>query len=443
MAKVIPFHGFLFDRGRIKDLKSVMAPPYDCISSLLQDELYRSNPYNVIRLILGKTFSGDDENNNRYTRAADFFQEWTREGALVRDEEPAIYLYDQKYRNEEGAEVVRRGFLALVRLEDFSSGVVKPHENTLEGPKNDRFLLMKACGANLSPIFSLYSDPTFALESVMRKNRERTPDLAVRYDPEEQHLLWRVKDESQIRKCQELLNGKSLFIADGHHRYETALRYRDFMRSRNPGYTGKELFNYALMYFCNMEDQGLMVFPIHRLVFGLSGFDQDSFLKAVSRNFIIDPDQFDVEDPVSRKRVRSTLASKGKSCFAWYPGGGKVFLMKLRDEAVMNDYFPTDAPKALKTLDVSVLHRLVIEEILGISPEDQKNQKNIEYANSFDEALCAVHEGKAQMAFLMNPTKVTEVREVANVGGKMPQKSTYFYPKLLTGLVFNKITEDS
>ncbi|NLC71700.1 MAG: DUF1015 domain-containing protein, partial [Desulfuromonadaceae bacterium] len=298
------------------------------------------------------------------------------------------------------------------------------------------------CGANFSPIFSLYSDPTFALESVMRNDRKRTPDLAVRYDADEQHSLWRVTDESQIRKCQDLLNGKPLFIADGHHRYETALRYRDLLREQNPGYTGKELFNYALMYFCNMEDQGLMVFPTHRLVFGLADFDQASFLKAASKNFVIDPDQFDVEDPVSRKRVRSTLAGKGKNCFAWYPGGGKVYLMKLRDEAVMDDYFPADAPKALKTLDVSVLHRLVIEEILHISTDDQKNQKSIEYVNAFDEALCAVHQGKAQMAFLMNPTRVAEVREVANDGGKMPQKSTYFYPKLLTGLVINKIVED-
>ncbi|NLV25028.1 MAG: DUF1015 domain-containing protein [Deltaproteobacteria bacterium] len=442
MAKIAPFRGFLYDPNRIKDLKSVMAPPYDCISAPLQEELYRNNPNNVVRLILGKTFPSDDDYNNRYTRAAAFFQEWRREKILIRDQEPAVYLYDQKYRNEEGEEVTRRGFLALIRLEDFSSGVVKPHEHTLEGPKNDRFLLMKACGANFSPIFSLYSDPTFALESVMRKNRERTPDLAVRWEADEQHLLWRVRDESQIRKCQDLLSGKPLFIADGHHRYETALRYRDFMRERNPDHTGKELFNYTLMYFCNMEDQGLLVFPTHRLIFGLAAFDQASFLKAAARNFVVDPNQFDVEDPVSRRRLRTDLAAKGKNCFAWYPGGAKVYFMKLRDEAVMNDYFPADAAKALKTLDVSVLHRLVIEEILRISTEDQKNQKNIEYVNGFDAALCMVNRGQAQMAFLMNPTRVGEVREVANVGGKMPQKSTYFYPKLLTGLVINQIVDD-
>ncbi|NLC72062.1 MAG: DUF1015 domain-containing protein, partial [Desulfuromonadaceae bacterium] len=185
MAKIIPFRGFLYDPNRIKDLKSVMAPPYDCISPSLQEELYRSNPYNVVRLILGESFPADDDNDNRYTRAAAFFSKWRQEGILVRDDEPAIYLYDQKYRNQDGEEVVRRGFLALVRLEDFSTGVVKPHEHTLEGPKNDRFLLMKACGANFSPIFSLYSDPTFALESVMRNDRKRTPDLAVRYDADE------------------------------------------------------------------------------------------------------------------------------------------------------------------------------------------------------------------------------------------------------------------
>ncbi|MBN1141256.1 MAG: DUF1015 domain-containing protein [Deltaproteobacteria bacterium] len=442
MAKIAPFRGFLYQQSRIKDLKSVMAPPYDCISAALQEELYRHNPCNVVRLILGKTFDSDDDYNNRYTRAAAFFQEWRREGVLVRDEQPAVYLYDQKYPNEEGEEMVRKGFLALVRLEDFSSGVVKPHEHTLEGPKTDRFELMKACGANFSPIFSLYSDPTFALESVMRKNRERTPDLSVRYDGDEHHLLWRVTDEGQIRKFQELLNGKPLFIADGHHRYETALRYRDYLRDRTANFTGKEPFNYALMYFCNMEDQGLMVFPIHRLIFGLPALDPAAFLEAAAQNFVVEPDGFDIDDPVSRKRVRATLAGKGKYCFAWYPGGGKIYFLTLRNEAVMNGYFPAEAPKALKTLDVSILHRLVIEELLGISLEDQKNQKNIEYVKGFDEALRGVREGRAQMAFLMNATRVGEVREVANIGGKMPQKSTYFFPKLLSGMVINKITED-
>ncbi len=437
MAKIIPFCGILFNRDKIRDLRSVMAPPYDCISEEMQEELYSSNPYNVVRLILGKTTPEDTENANRYTRSAQTLNEWLGNGILVQDAEPAIYIYDQGYQDEDGTPITRRGFLALVRLEDFSTGTVKPHERTLDGPKNDRFMLMKACKANLSPIFALYSDPTFALEAILNHHRKREPDIAVRYN-NEQHNLWRVTDESPITICRTLLNDKPLLIADGHHRYETALRYRDLMREQMPDYTGRELFNYALMYFCNMEDPGLTVFPIHRLLSRLDAMDEATFLDKVAPLFVVQPDAFDADDPVSCKRVRNTLAEK-KHTFAWYPGGKKLYFMTLRDLEVMDKHFQGNVPQQLKTLDISILHKLIFEDLFHISEEDQRNEKYIRYVNNFAEALHAVRKNEAQMAFLLNPTRICEVREVANHGGKMPQKSTYFYPKLLSGLIFNKL----
>jgi uncharacterized protein (DUF1015 family) len=443
MAKINPFYGFLYNPEKVKDLGSVMAPPYDCISDEMQDQLYQLNPFNVVQLIYGKTFGTDDESDNRYTRAASTFKNWQQEKILIQDGEPAIYLYDQKFFTEDGAEVVRKGFLALAKLEDFSTGLIKPHEETLEGPKTDRFHLMKACKANFCPIFSLYSDPCCVLESVLKKNRERTPDLFVsNSELDEEHSLWRVTDQSQILKAQELLSGKPLFIADGHHRYETALMYRDFLRKENPDYTGKELFNYVLMFFANMEDQGLMVFPIHRLISGLVDFDLSQFLEAVRKNFRVETDYFDVSDPVSRKRVRMNLSQKGKHSFACYAGKGKVYFLSLKNEEIIDQFFSEDVPKALKVLDVSILHRMVFEEVFKMTAEDQKKQKFLKYLKNFDAGLQAVDSGNAQLVFLMNPTRVTEVREVANLGEKMPQKSTYFFPKLLSGMVINKILDN-
>jgi len=442
MAKISPFCGFLYNPEKVKDPGSVMAPPYDCISDEMQEELYQSNPYNVVQLIYGKILETDTEADNRYTRAASTFKKWQEEKVLVQDAEPAIYLYDQKFLTEDGEEVVRKGFLAMAKLEEFSTGLIKPHEETLEGPKADRFQLMKTCKANFCPIFSLYSDPCCVLEALLKKNRERTPDLVVKTsEPPEVHSLWRVTDKAQILKAQDLLSGKPIFIADGHHRYETALMYRDFLREQNPGYTGKEPFNYVLMFFCNMEDRGLMISPIHRLLSGLVDFDLQRFLDAVRENFRVETDYFDVNDPVSCKRVRLNLFQKGKHSFACYAGKGKIYFLSLKNEEIIDRFFPKEVPKALKVLDVSILHRLVFENIFKMTADDQKKQKYLKYLKSFDAGLKAVNSGQAQLAFLMNPTRVTEVREVANLGEKMPQKSTYFYPKLLSGMVINKILE--
>ena len=443
MAKIVPFRALRYNLTRIAEPRLVMAPPYDVISPALQDDLYNRHPFNVVRLILGKTGPEDSEANNRYTRAAAEFQLWQQDGVLVREAQPALYLYDQQYDLEDGATVVRSGFMALTRIEDFSSGVVKPHEKTLSGPKTDRLQLTKACGANFSPIFSLYSDPSCALQSLTRKVREERPEIDVTDDDGVVHRLWAVADPDLIKKAHDLLENKPLFIADGHHRYETAINYRNLMREKHPKYGGKELFNYVLMYFANMEDRGMLIFPTHRLVFNLPDLQLDAFLGSLEGVFSVESHPVETDDAGRRQEVRRLLKEKGKErrTLVLYAGGKTVHFLSLRDETVMDRFFDPKSPKALRTLDVSILHKLILEELLHISTEAQEQQTHLKYVKSFDEAFAAVDRGDCQLAFLMNSTRMNEVRDVANAGEKMPQKSTYFYPKLLSGLVINRIVE--
>lgn len=443
MAKLVPFRGLRYNLPRVDDPASLMAPPYDVISPALQEDLYRRSPFNVVRLILGKAEKGDSETDNRYTRAAADFQQWQQEGILVRDPEPSIYLYDQEYPLEEGGAVVRRGFIALSRIEEFTSGVVKPHEKTLRGLKVDRFSLIKACNAHFSPIFSLYADPCCVLEALSRKERERQPEIEVVDDDAVRHRLWRVTDPLIIRKAHDLLDNKPLLIADGHHRYEAAINYRNSLREKHPNFSGKETFNYVLMYFANMEDQGVLIFPTHRLIFNLPDFRLEPFLDALGEWFEIEARTIAPTDAESRKEVRRVLKEKGRArrTMALFTGGEMVYYLSLRDEKVMDRFFDPKTPKVLRTLDVSILHQLVFEKVLGITAEAQEQQSHLKYVKNFDEPFEQVLAGQAQAAFLMNATRMSEVRDVANAGEKMPQKSTYFYPKLLTGLVFSKIVE--
>jgi len=441
MAKIVPFRALRYNLEQVKNPAAVMAPPYDVISPALQENLYSRDPANVVRLILGKKNAGDDESSNCYTRAAVDFESWQQKKVLIRDIEPSIYLYDQQYPVEGLGTVVRKGIMALTRIEDFSSGVVKPHEKTLSGPKTDRLNLTKACGANFSPIFSLYSDPCCVLEALNRGQKERSPDVEVADDDGVIHRLWQVTDPSIIRKAQDLLDSKPLFIADGHHRYETAINYRNYMREKNPDYTGKELFNYVLMYFANMEDQGMLIFPTHRLLHNLQGFNLSTFLDSLGIYFDVEKEAIEPSDPEARKKAARVLQEKGNEghVFGLFAGGNTLYYLKLKDESVMDRFFDEKAPKALRTLDVSILHRLILEDILGITAEAQELQTNLKYVKNMDEPFSLVESGEMQLAFLLNATRMSEVRDVANAGEKMPQKSTYFYPKLLTGLVINKI----
>lgn len=438
MAKIVPFRGLRYSTKRIADLAQVTAPPYDVISPALQEELHQRHEHNIVRLLLGRISPEDTDEDNRYTRAAALLRQWRLDGVLCRDPEPSIYLYDQEYAAEDGQVLTRNGLIALARIEEFSTGLVKPHEKTLSDPKADRLALLKACQANLSPVFSLYSDPCCVLEVLAKKEKDRQPEVEVKDDDGVWHRLWRCTDENLIGKAQALLDNKPLVLADGHHRYEAAIAYRDYMRQLHPDFTGKELFNYVLMCLSNMEDKGMRIFPAHRVVSGLAGFDPAAFLGRLADYFDIESLAFDPRDAEQILALRARLSDLG-SCqhtLALYTGDGRIHYLCLRDEGVMDEFFDAKTPKVLRTLDISILHCLLLERLLGIASDDSER---LRYIRRIDEALGLVEGQGAQLAFLVNPTRMSEVRDVANAGEKMPQKSTYFYPKILSGMVINPI----
>jgi len=440
MAVIAPFKGILYNPEKIREMSKVIAPPYDVISPDGQENLYQRGDYNIVRLDFAKGSPSDNDINNRYTRAASDFKKWQADGILVMDERPAVYIYEQDYRLKDGTLKTRKGFISLVRIEELDSGVILPHERTLSGPKTDRLNLTKATDANFSPIFSLYSDPEMKTSALLSGESKTRPIVNVQGEDGANNRLWRVTDESIINGLIREISNKMIFIADGHHRYETALNYRNEMREKHPDYTGREGFNYTLMYFSNMDDEGLTVFPTHRLIYGVKDFDSAVFENRLSENFKIErmptPASADLWSSFMRR-----LKEKGKSghSFGVYAKGwNHAAIITLRNEEVM-DGLVAGHSKAYRRLDVTILHTLVIENILGVSKECQERKENIEYIQGEDDGLSKVQHGERQLFFILNPTKVTEVEEVANARDKMPQKSTYFYPKLLTGLVINKI----
>lgn len=439
MAKIAPFRGLRYNFERAGDPSQLVSPPYDSISPTLQQTLYVRSPYNAVRLVLGEERPGDNEHENRYTRAAADFALWQQQGILQREAQPSLYLYDQEFVDDSGQRVVRQGFMALVRLEDFFSGVIKPHEQTLPAVCQDRLQLIRACEGNLSPIFSVYSDPCGVLEVLAKREKNSPPTVAVTDDDGVQHRIWAVSEPGLLKKAHDLLDSKPLFLADGHHRYEAALAYRDAMRAQNPGYTGKEQFNYVLMYFTNMETQGMLIRPTHRLIGQLHGFQTETFLTRLRHYFEIETASFPLETRDGRLAARDALAARGRQqhTLGFYFGGSELHFLTLRDDQVMDQFFEPKAPKVLRLLDVSVLHRLVLEDLLNLTPGGDPGE--VSYVRSLDEVFAEVQAGGSQLAVLMNPTCMKDVRDVANAGEKMPQKSSYFDPKLLSGLVFQKI----
>jgi uncharacterized protein (DUF1015 family) len=424
MAEIKPFRALRYtaQAGKIEELT---CPPYDIISEEERVAFLNKNPRNVIRLELPK---GEDP----YTEARKTLKTWLADGTLRRDTDPGFYIYEEEFEAY-GVRKKVKGFICLVKLEEFSKGIVLPHEETLSKAKEDRFRLMQATGCNFSQIYSLYMDEAHitgarldALSS--GKPRYEFSDGAVT------HRMWFVNDKEAIKAICADFENRKLYIADGHHRYETALNYRNYCREHGIAKGGED---YVMMMLVDMENDGLVVFPTHRLVRGLSGFNAEKLLAACADEFEVIPQQG--TDTI--ERVLNEKYLQGKKAFAFYDGGENWTLLVLKDIGVMRSVLP-DKSEAYRGLDVSVLHNLILEKYLGIDKENMAKQVNLTYTRSLQEALASVQSGESQCAFLLNPTRVTEIRDVAAAGEKMPQKSTYFYPKLITGLVMNKLNDD-
>lgn len=424
MAEIRPLQALRY-RDKAGDIASLTCPPYDIIPPAQREELLRHSPYNVVRLELPQ---GDDP----YGEAGRTLSQWLEEGILAPDMDPGLYIYEEEFLTQvdRGEKKKLRGLVCRVRLEDFSNGVVLPHEETLSKAKEDRFQLMQATHCNFSQIYSLYQDPQHVTAGRLENLCAATPPRYEFSDGLVTHRLWIVNDPVTIAALQEDFAGRKLYIADGHHRYETALRYRDACQAENRYEPGA---GYVMMMLADMEDPGLVVFPTHRLVRGLETFDEEELLAACGEDFTLEQCQDRQE---SQEKLLS-LYEQGRHAFAFWAGKGWTVLT-LKDPAVMDRLLP-EKSQAYRRLDVSVLHSLVLEKFLRIDRENMANQKNLTYTRDAAEAEDSVRRGESQCCFLLNPTRVEEIGQVAAAGEKMPQKSTYFYPKLITGLVMNPL----
>jgi uncharacterized protein (DUF1015 family) len=431
MPDVRPFRGIRYDMTQVGSLAGVVAPPYDVIDPALQDKLYDASPYNIIRLELNRAEAGDDEAVSRYERAAGFLRDWKRSGALRQDDHPAIYVYHQTFEVE-GRSHTRKGFIARVRLEAFGQGRIFPHEQTLAGPKADRLRLFNATQFNLSPIFGLYPDPlNEVLAAAEAGIKDRTP-LEVTDHLGVVNRLWPVMDERTATAVQGLMADRSIFIADGHHRYETGVKFRDDLAAKGSLNGPEDPANFTMMMLVGMSDPGLLILPTHRLVSGFPGLTIEVLAEKLAP-------EFDVvmagEGDAAARSAWETIEAGGDQDVLGFGtvADGKWLTARLRSDAMMDRLAPTQSAD-WRALGVSILHELVLTHLFG-----PLGTAKCRYVHLLDEVLTDVHTKGCDVACLVPPAGMNDVEAIASNLEKMPPKSTYFYPKLLTGLVLNPL----
>ena len=428
MAEIKPFRGMRYNTFLAGKIGELCCPPYDIISEEERLGYIAENEYNVIRLELPK------EGGDVYKTAGEVLDMWRNTGVLVHEIKPAVYIYEEEFNAYNKRSSVK-GIIVRVKVEEFSKGVILPHEFTLSKAKADRFNLMKATNCNFSQIYALYMDEEHTTLKTIDRLSDRKPDQKFTDNDHVTHKLWIITDEKVIEKLVNDFADRKLYIADGHHRYETALNYRNYCRENGISKEGDPQ-DYQMMYLVDMQHPGLVVFPTHRMVRDLESFDKDEVLKGCE-------EYFDIKKFTNVGNINSELAKQykqGKKAFGFYCGKGEWYLLVLKDIEVMADVLP-DLSEASQQLDVSVLHSLILEKTMGIDKENMANQINLTYTKFFEEAIMKVDKGEFQCSFILNPTRVTEIRDVAAAGEKMPQKSTYFYPKMITGMVMNDLNE--
>jgi len=426
VPSIKPFKGIIYNKKAIKDLAKVVAPPYDVIPPKMQDDLYKKHENNIVRLILGKIKKTDDEKDNRYTRAKDFFESWLRKFILIKDQQPAVYIYSQGYKFEDRS-IERIGFISLMELDFKNKKAILPHENTLKAPKMDRLNLMRMVKANLSPIFMLYEDKSRTINKLLEKFcKTQEPFIDIKIDGV-RHRAWKLIDKNTIEIIKAFLDKKNIFIADGHHRYETACNYAAEIENSVAPQELKDNSKYLMAYFCELDDETLTILPTHRLIKDIGNLNKEDILRKLEKFFI-------VEDALSSKRLLLRLrALKGYHAFGVYLGEGAFFVIRLKKDNLAEPFMGKNS-KYWTALDVAILHLFVIQNVLALRDEDD----NIEFVKDAPDAFRSVDSGKFKMAFFLNPTKVSQLKKVAEHGEKMPRKATYFYPKPLSGIVINK-----
>ena len=447
MAEIQPFRAFRYDTNRVK-LDDVLTQPYDKISPTMQEGYYAKSPYNLIAIEKGRALPTDSPEDNVYTRAGQKIQEWIAEKVLLQDSAPHIYVYSQEYLVPgTNTRKTRMGFIALGRVEDYDAHVVFRHERTLSAPKADRIELLRHTNVQTGQLFMLYNDAPRAIDTLLEQIAHKGTPQELHDEFGVTHRLWPVADQATVRRIQSAMADKKLVIADGHHRYETALNYRNEGRAKLQTPDPYAAHEFAMMTFINTHSKGLTVLPTHRLIRALADFGFDKFRKDAGQYF----DWYSYPFLNSDERVSAYAdflkdfqgVNHGRRGLGIYPGAdakgaGAFYLFLLRRDADLETVLP-DVSEAQRGLDVVLLHRLVIEKVLGISQDAVAGEQHVGYKREMEGAIATVDQGEAQLALLLNPVRVQQVADIALGGDVLPQKSTDFYPKLLSGVAIFKV----
>ena len=429
MAEVQPFQAWRYDVGQVGDLSDVVAPPYDVIDGPFQDALYKAHPCNCVRVDLNRAEPEDSGDEDRYARAAKYLKQWQQDGVLIREHEDSLYVYHQEFEWE-GTKYIRKGFLGRLRLEEFGKGNVFPHEQTMPGPKKDRLALMYACRANLSAIFGLYPDRENEAQAVLEDAALSVTPLVATDHLGVVHRMWPISDQAAIAKVQKILAGKPIFIADGHHRYETSCNYRNELAEAGQ-LNETSAANYTLMMFCGMEDPGLAILPTHRLVSGFPDLSSDDIKAALGNHFSIE----EVES--ADAAWESMEMDGGQEVFGiGTPSDGKWLLLRATDTSPMKELAPEQSD-VWRGLGVSILHRQIVDHLL--KGRHTEAEPKFKFVHLMEEVHTGMAEKTCQLAILVMPAQIEHVQAISEELERMPPKSTFFYPKLLSGLVFNPL----
>ena len=436
MPEFKPFQGLSYNPEIIDELSEVVTPPYDVISPAQQDEFYACHPKNVIRLILNKETDADSDSDNRHTRAAVCFLDWKTDRVLCRDEGPAYYLTAVDFQVN-GTTVTRYGIIGLIRLEPFENGSILPHEKTFSKVRSERLKLLKATEANFCPIFSVFSDKDGIIQKVI-PDAASAPEVSNFTDNQGLiHRMWRITDPGMQERIQRAIENTTVFIADGHHRYETALNYRAWLQENDPAFGDSHPGNYVMMYLCSLEDPGLTILPAHRLLKKVPPESIAAFLKRAPQYFQMERLPFtpDTAPAVREELIARIEAHPNDHTFGVCIRGHQVFYRLWPKPGIMKEMFGKELAPELLDLDVTVITRLAFMELLGFDQQRLDDETRIDYRSVSADAVDAALQGECDMAFVINPTRMEQVQAVSSRGLIMPRKSTYFYPKAITGQV--------
>ncbi|MFQ5802102.1 MAG: DUF1015 domain-containing protein [Candidatus Methylomirabilales bacterium] len=427
MARVLPFQGCRYDVEKIGDLTAVVSPPYDVISDDLRRDLHQRHPHNVVRLILGEDRTSDGKAENRYLRAHRYFQEWERTGVLLRESRSVFYVYQQEYPWKHGERRVRTGLIGAVGLEEYGAGIVFPHEQTFPGPKADRLRLMHALPVDLEQIFCFYPGPSEPIRGRLLEVTRTSPLCDFRDGASVRHRVWILQDAQAIAGIVTAFRDRPLFIADGHHRYETALTFQKEMRRIDSPEGPDHAYNFVMMTLVSIEDEGLTILPTHRLVQTTRHHGSMEILAVLKAHFLCE--ERVIQGGEGIEKFLEEMGDRGRQAhvLGLYTGGDTFHLLTLKDPGVLEGL-------GEQPLDVVVLEHLVFRKLLRI-----EDTAMIRYTPDDRVAVAEVRHGRATAAFFLNPTPMTRITEIVSAGDRLPPKSTYFYPKLISGLVFFKV----